>query len=949
VLGNERAGRSTRAIAAIVAGVVAAAGLTLAGGPVDAAPTSALSTWTVDSTILRNGGVAWDGADQLLVSVSADEAVIGNHLVELDPATGELGRTVFVGSDPQGIAVSDDGTRAYVVLADSPIVVEVDLADFTVERRIRFLHADGEVFVTDVAVKPGDASVVAAALWLRGDEPAPAGVALADDGDQKADTTGADPIVSQVAFGASPTVLYGYDDRSHDGNEVSEMAVGVDGVTLTAAHPAADASGPGAGSPRSDLVFADGTLFTSNASISTSTWAVSTLNPSTAGTPGWDQGNAVLYRAGGIFTGTLLRGAESRALPTAGARELVDVGVGVAYGTDSRVVVAGPGIDLDDFDAPAAPAELQQRADTVDLPLRMRDIVVSADERLVYVAERQAARVSRLDPVTGEVVDRLSLSGIGVPSVVELSDDASTLYLGFDSEAKVVEVDTETFQVVRTVSLALLGPDLRATSIAPVPGDASSYAVAVADRIPFQSQSRFTTSRAVVLVRDGVVQSDRIVAAPLPSSVTFAGDDEVLYGVDGMERQAGTTSFVTMAVAGDGLAAAQVAPGVTRFTEANDPQAIEDHDGLLYATSGEVVDPQASGGPLVVGRYQSFSSPDHMTVLPDEESGRAFIATGYALEADLDQRWEVTRPSSLPPLGSDATPAALMARNLVMDRFSSAELIPIGDDATFPAVPFAAEADAFDDEVVVDWDEPLDDGGSPVTEYRVYKDGVLLETVAADVFEVTDADVVEGERYEYELTAVNAEGESTRTAVLPAIPGSFVSFPDVPEGHPFWLEVRWAVLHGITTGYPDGTFRPSAAVTRQSMAAFLYRLAGAPEIDTEFGIFVDVNETHPFYTEIAWAVEEGITTGYSDDTYRGGAPVTRQAMAAFLHRFVGEPAPTQTTQTFSDVSPSHPFFTPIAWAAEAQITGGYVDGTFRPGATVTRQAAAAFLYRLAEG
>jgi hypothetical protein len=73
------------------------------------------------------------------------------------------------------------------------------------------------------------------------------------------------------------------------------------------------------------------------------------------------------------------------------------------------------------------------------------------------------------------------------------------------------------------------------------------------------------------------------------------------------------------------------------------------------------------------------------------------------------------------------------------------------------------------------------------------------------------------------------------------------------------------------------------------------------------------------------------------------------AARAFCYRFAGEPPFTPTAQTFSDVSPSHPFYDEIEWMAEEGISEGYQPGpTYRPGAAVTRQAMSAFLHRLSE-
>ncbi|OWY59033.1 hypothetical protein B7486_76755, partial [cyanobacterium TDX16] len=115
----------------------------------------------------------------------------------------------------------------------------------------------------------------------------------------------------------------------------------------------------------------------------------------------------------------------------------------------------------------------------------------------------------------------------------------------------------------------------------------------------------------------------------------------------------------------------------------------------------------------------------------------------------------------------------------------------------------------------------------------------------------------------------------------------------VGEGHRFFVPISWLAGAGITTGYEGGTFRPSAPVTRQSTAAFLYRMAGEPDAPEDPPTFSDVSVEHPFHAEITWLAGVGITTGYVDGTFRGGQVVTRQAMAAFLHRFDQLPDPPE--------------------------------------------------------
>ena len=192
---------------------------------------------------------------------------------------------------------------------------------------------------------------------------------------------------------------------------------------------------------------------------------------------------------------------------------------------------------------------------------------------------------------------------------------------------------------------------------------------------------------------------------------------------------------------------------------------------------------------------------------------------------------------------------------------------------------------------------------------------------------------------------------SGTTATIPVTVESDVvepSFTDVPADHPFFAEIEALSGRGIINGYADGTFLPNASVSRQAAAAFLYRaIEGGTAPECTVAPFTDVPVDHPFCGEITWMVAEGITSGYADDTFKPGATVSRQAMAAFLYRAFGpdEAAPACTTAPFTDIPTGHPFCGEITWLVEQEIASGYSDGTFLPNASVSRQAMAAYLYR----
>jgi hypothetical protein len=173
-------------------------------------------------------------------------------------------------------------------------------------------------------------------------------------------------------------------------------------------------------------------------------------------------------------------------------------------------------------------------------------------------------------------------------------------------------------------------------------------------------------------------------------------------------------------------------------------------------------------------------------------------------------------------------------------------------------------------------------------------------------------------------------------------------FTDVGVDHPFCRDIAWMSENGHSTGWPDGTYRPGLDVSRQALAAFLWRMAGSPNPPPGHPTFPDVPPGHDFEAAVAWLAAEGITTGYEDGTFRPTAPVTRQALAAMLWRRSGSLPQLPGAATFHDVGGDHPFHDAIAWLAAVGITTGYDDGTFRPAARTTRQAMAAFLHRYAD-
>ena len=171
-----------------------------------------------------------------------------------------------------------------------------------------------------------------------------------------------------------------------------------------------------------------------------------------------------------------------------------------------------------------------------------------------------------------------------------------------------------------------------------------------------------------------------------------------------------------------------------------------------------------------------------------------------------------------------------------------------------------------------------------------------------------------------------------------------VSFRDVEQSDYYYDAVQWAVEKGITEGTSADTFSPGASCTRAQMVTFLWRAAGSPAPKSTTNPFRDVRSTDYYYDAVLWAVENGITSGTSADTFAPNATVTRGQTVTFLYRAAGSPA-VGGNAGFSDVNANDYYNSAVAWAAENNITGGTGNGKFSPKADCTRGQIVTLLYR----
>jgi hypothetical protein len=126
-------------------------------------------------------------------------------------------------------------------------------------------------------------------------------------------------------------------------------------------------------------------------------------------------------------------------------------------------------------------------------------------------------------------------------------------------------------------------------------------------------------------------------------------------------------------------------------------------------------------------------------------------------------------------------------------------------------------------------------------------------------------------------------------------------------------------------------------------------VAAIGEVACDVAPFSDVRPVHPFCADIAWGARAGVISGRVDGSFGPGASVSRGAMAALLARLAGVTfaSPQCESPPFADVPVTHPFCREIAWLVDEGVAWGYGDGTYRPAHPVARGATAVMLARLA--
>lgn len=169
-----------------------------------------------------------------------------------------------------------------------------------------------------------------------------------------------------------------------------------------------------------------------------------------------------------------------------------------------------------------------------------------------------------------------------------------------------------------------------------------------------------------------------------------------------------------------------------------------------------------------------------------------------------------------------------------------------------------------------------------------------------------------------------------------------VNYSDVPDGAWYADAVAYVQDNGLMSGTDDTHFDPNGTMTRAMLAAVLHRAADRPVVNYLLR-FDDVADG-AWYTEaVRWAVSENIMSGYDSAQFGANDPVSREQIAAILWRYAGGPTAEAGTD-FTDESDIAPYAAAaVDWARANHIINGMDDGRFDPKGNATRAQVASIL------
>ena len=428
----------------------------------------------------------------------------------------------------------------------------------------------------------------------------------------------------------------------------------------------------------------------------------------------------------------------------------------------------------------------------------------------------------------------------------------------------------------------------------------------------------------VLTLSDPVFFADRDTGEYTITGTADAGS-EILYGENGRTQAAGDGSFAIHDKLED-----------ERETNASLYLRAKDSAGNLSAQQLALITRQTRYVVTVNGSYDaqnsgagSYAAGSVVTVRAGSRSGYTFNGWTSGSNVVFDD------PSAAETIFTMPAGSVTVTANWSRDGGSSSSGRDDSDPSYAVGIP-----------------DKMENGSVSVSPKNASQGDRVTVTVKPDTgYELDSLKVLDKNGKELALTD---KGDGKFTFIMPAgrveVKAAFTEevkispFRDVPTDAYYYEAVKWAQKKGITGGIGDGLFGPNQPCTRAQIVTFLWRAAGSPEPEGTAAGMTDVAAGSYYEKAVAWAIENGITTGTADGLFAPDATCTRAQGMTFLFR--ASKASADGAPAFSDVAADAYYAEAVKWATDNGITNGTTSSTFSPGSGCTRAQIVTFLWRL---
>lgn len=296
-----------------------------------------------------------------------------------------------------------------------------------------------------------------------------------------------------------------------------------------------------------------------------------------------------------------------------------------------------------------------------------------------------------------------------------------------------------------------------------------------------------------------------------------------------------------------------------------------------------------------------------------------------------------------PPEGADGEAPALPDGETMPDRGERPDM-PEGENGERPASPGGMQMESALGISAGSVVTIQDADGSTLYETTAADrmSGVIFSSDAVAEGE-TYTLLVDGETVE---TAEAVLGVSNDTG-MGGQPSGGTGFRDVQADAWYADAVQYVVSEGLMNGTDAAAFSPDTSMSRAMLVTVLYRLSGEPAVSQDSG-FADVAADAYYADAVSWATEQGIVTGTSQTAFSPDESVTREQMAALLYRYAGEPSAAEDLSAYAYADSVSAYASDaMAWCVENGVLNGTDGSRLEPAASATRAEVAAVLQRFA--